>query len=230
MYLVSISTRKILLSIVILFILLSIILSPREANRDANAPVNYPWNITVNSSGQTQVMGITLGESSWVEVNQLLNKYGSLAVFDDGNNVLALEGFFGDVTIAGITGRLILRLDAPQELLQELMEGARKREAQQSGAIRYTIDHGQRRDIVDLKVKSLTYIPVVDLDEELIRHRFGDPERIIVMPDGLRHFLYSAKGLDIIVDAHGKEVLQYVLPEDIQGIIQPLIDKGGTDE
>ncbi len=151
-------------------------------------------------------------------------------MFDDGGGNLSLEGFLGDITLSGITGRVIIGLEADSQLLMKLQQGARKQETQKSGAIRYTIDHNQRRDIVDLKVKSLTYIPRIDLDEELIRQRFDDPERIIVMPNGLRHFIYPQKGLDIIVDNDGKEVLQYVVPAQMPDVIEPLRAKGGKDE
>jgi hypothetical protein len=216
------------LLIVLLFIF-AVVFTP-STDQETPGSHFYPWNIEVDSHGYTQVFGVTIGQSTWLDVNKHFNKYGKLAVFDDGKGQLSLEGFLGDITVSGITGRMILALEADQELLQKLMQGARKQEAQKSGAIRYTIDHGQRRDIVDLPVISLTFIPVVDLEPELIKQRFGEPDRIISMPFGVRHFIYLHKGLDIIVDNSGKEVLQYVIPAKIDNLIPPLFDKGGKDE
>lgn len=229
MYLISLSSRWLVVSIIALFVILAIVFTP-STDQDNSGIHYYPWNIEVDAQGHTQVFGVTIGQSTWLEVNKHFNKYGKLAVFDDGQGQLTLEGFLGDITVSGITGRMIFRLQAEQVLLQQLMQGARKQEAQKSGAIRYTIDHGQRRDIVDLRVTSLTFIPVVDLQPELIVHRFGQPDQIISMPSGVRHFVYLYKGLDIIVDNSGKEVLQYVMPAEINNIIRPLYDKGGKDE
>lgn len=229
MYLINISSRWIIIFAIILFISFAILLTP-SVKKQAPIERMYPWNIQVDNEGLTQVFGVTVGKSTWLEVNKHFNKYGKLAVFDDGNGRLSLEGFLGDITVSGITGRIILKLEADQELLKQLMQGARKHSAQKSGAIRYTIDHGQRRDIINLPVISLTFIPVVDLDPELIKQRFGQPDRIITMPSGVQHFIYRHTGLDIILDNNGKEVLQYIVPADIQSIIRPLIDKGGRDE
>jgi hypothetical protein len=38
----------------------------------------------------------------------------------------------------------------------------------------------------------------------------------------VEHFLYPAKGLDLILDRKGKEVLQYVAPRDFARLREPL--------
>ncbi len=68
---------------------------------------------------------------------------------------------------------------------------------------------------------SLTFIPSVNLDEEVILTRFGEPEKRVAL-SGVTHFLYPAKGLDIALHADLKEVLQYVKPEAFQQLVEPL--------
>ena len=40
--------------------------------------------------------------------------------------------------------------------------------------------------------------------------------------EALEHFLYPDKGLDLVLDSKGKEVLQYVAPADFARLRAPL--------
>ena len=60
------------------------------------------------------------------------------------------------------------------------------------------------------------------LDEATLIERFGTPgERLPVSSERV-HLLYADKGLDIVVDAQGKELLQYVPPRDFARLREPL--------
>jgi hypothetical protein len=52
--------------------------------------------------------------------------------------------------------------------------------------------------------------------------RFGAPAERIRQGETLEHFLYPARGLDIVLDSKGKEVLQYVAPADFARLRAPL--------
>ena len=74
---------------------------------------------------------------------------------------------------------------------------------------------------LDEVVVGLTFIPAVNLDEEVIVARFGEPEKRIQLT-GVKHYLYPLKGLDISLHENSKEVLQYVKPEDFLQLVEPL--------
>lgn len=59
----------------------------------------------------------------------------------------------------------------------------------------------------------MTFIPSINLDEEVIRTRFGEPDQRTEL-EGVVHFLYPEKGLDVVIIEEGKEVIQYVVPRD----------------
>ena len=75
--------------------------------------------------------------------------------------------------------------------------------------------------MLDEVITGLTFIPAVNLDEEVILARFGEPEERIEL-GAVTHFLYSLKGLDVALHKDSKEVMQYVSPADFGQLIQPL--------
>ena len=70
-------------------------------------------------------------------------------------------------------------------------------------------------------ITGITFIPAVDLDEEVVLSRFGEPEKQ-VESDGAVHYLYPEKGLDIALHKDLKDVLQYVSPHAFQQLTAPL--------
>ena len=63
-------------------------------------------------------------------------------------------------------------------------------------------------------VKVINFLPSFNLDEEIVQARFDTPAEIIQVDAQQQHWLYPDKGLDIILNTDGKEVLQYLPPGD----------------
>jgi hypothetical protein len=55
-------------------------------------------------------------------------------------------------------------------------------------------------------------MPSLDLDEAIAQDRFGTPVEIIQVNEQQKHLLYPDKGLDLILNADSKELLQYLQP------------------
>jgi len=68
----------------------------------------------------------------------------------------------------------------------------------------------------------MTFIPTVNIDEASAIKRFGPATEIIRTSEQVAHLLYPDKGLDIIINEDGKEVLQYVAPRDFERLRKPL--------
>lgn len=183
----------------------------------------YPWQITVLPDGRTKIFGVVLGETTLSEINQLLRSRAQVALFESKNG-LALEAYYKSVTKGGLTGSYVFTLDAPVELMEKIKAESVKKERTEMNNIRYDLDMPATDNAKTLVVKNLNYIPAVQLDDDLIVKRFGEPAQKVKLDDKQVgwHYLYPDKGLDLIYREEGKEVLQYVLPKDFNALIAPL--------
>ena len=135
---------------------------------------------------------------------------------------MSAEGFFSEFTSGGLSGRIIVALSLPQEQLRLMAGRAAKHEPTETGSIKLRPHWQDQATLSASVIRSLTYIPYVDLDDEVIRSRFGDPERTLRVDDQRVHYLYPQKGLDLLLDQKGKEVVQYVDPAQFAALIAPL--------
>ena len=185
----------------------------------------YPWQITVQSNGKTRVFGITLDQSTLLDASKTLGFNYELGLFETDNQPLSLEAYFNEVTLGGISGKFILTLKASQTELTALREQAIKRKVLKSGARRYTLTQAEKMRLVEKTISSLAYIPYINLDDEIIKRRFGEPTERIVIDQEHQHLLFPEQGLDLLLDKKGKELLQYVIPADFDKLRQPLLDR-----
>ena len=65
-----------------------------------------------------------------------------------------------------------------------------------------------------LPVRGITFSPSLDLDADIIQSRFGTPESVVEINTQQAHWLYPDRGLDVVLDAKGKELLQYLAPRE----------------
>jgi hypothetical protein len=144
-------------------------------------------------------------------------------LFENPDGSVSLEVFFNEVTMGGLSGKFILTLQATDSQLKAFKQRAIKRKPMESGALRYRLAETDRRKLLEMPVSAISYIPYIDLDNELVRQRFGTPDEIIAITDDKLHLLYPAKGLDLLLDEGGKELLQYVAPRDFSRLKRPLL-------
>lgn len=185
----------------------------------------YPWQITVLADGKSRVFGITLNQSRLVDATDVLGSNYELGLFETNNQPLSLEAYFSEVTLGGISGKFILTLQATQAELVAMRNQAVKRKVLESGARRYTVTYTDKIRLAEKTITSLAYIPYINLDEDIIKHRFGEPAERVVVDQKRQHLLYPEKGLDLLLDQEGKELLQYVVPAEFGKLRQPLLNK-----
>lgn len=185
----------------------------------------YPWQITVQADGKSRVFGITLNQSRLLDATDVLGSNYELGLFETDNHPLSLEAYFREVTLGGISGKFILTLQATQAELVALRNQAVKRKVLESGARRYTVTYADKIRLAEKTITSLAYIPYINLDEVIIKRRFGEPAERIVIDQKRQHLLYPEKGLDLLLDQEGKELLQYVVPAEFGKLRQPLLNK-----
>ncbi|MGD8524762.1 MAG: hypothetical protein PVJ63_00835 [Thioalkalispiraceae bacterium] len=206
-------------------LLIMLLVSVLWACSERRPPVGeqvYPWQIEINDRGNSQVFGIELDASSLRNAAQILGKRYELGLFENDEEKLSLEAYFGEVTLGGLSGKIIVLLEAEQSLLASFRQNSVKRKRQDSGGIKYLLSYPDQQKAQQLVVAGLSYVPYVQLEKAIIIKRFGEPDQVVSSADKLNHYLYPAKGLDLIQDDEGKELLQYVSPRNMRRLLEPL--------
>jgi len=168
-----------------------------------------PWQIDKLPDGDTRVFGITLGRTTLGEAIELLGDDLDLAIIAAPHETGALEAYYSRYSAGPITGKLILM----QEISPETLLTLRKRAFKDGGTRKYHLHPDDLPLAYRTPVKVITFLPSLNLDEEIIQARFGIPAEIIQVYSQ-QHLLYPDKGLDLIFDTDNKEVLQYLSPNE----------------
>ena len=97
------------------------------------------------------------------------------------------------------------------------------------GRHKVTLSPADIQSLQQATFSSLSYIPRHNLDEAVVKRRFGEPaERITESNGKVVHWLYPDKGLDVALDPDAKEVLQYVRPAQFEMVRRPLLEEAAT--
>lgn len=186
--------------------------------------IGLPWQINILDDASTEVFGLNVGHSRLADAVEKLGSDMELAIVTatDKDEVGSLEMYYGHYRAGLLSGKLVLQTDVDEQAIKRWRENALRSEYMASGlAKKYTLSAEDVAQVLDEVIVSLTFIPAVNLDEEVILARFGEPDARVEL-DGVTHFLYPAKGLDIALHEDSKEVLQYVKPVDFQQLVAPL--------
>ncbi len=176
---------------------------------------NLPWQIEILPTGESRVFNITPGKTTLLEAKRTLDKKADFSLFKSPDGSYALEGYYGTIKLGVFDAKLIAEVEATQEQLKQLAEHAANLRAQPSGAWKADLRDEDYLTIQNWPIRSLTYIPTaVQLDAELLQKRFGEPAERKPIDEGREYLLYPDKGLAIVLDAKGREILQYVAPSD----------------
>lgn len=185
-----------------------------------------PWKIEHPTPGTTRVFGVTLGRTTVAEAESLFKETAEISMFKSDDSKLVVEAFFEEVNLNGLKAKVVLTLEVPSHVLPQIFERGIRMNSTTSGK-RITLspdDLGRARKSV---IGSLTYLPVVQLDEAVLIKRFGNPaQRIRETKSGAIHWLYPQHGLDITIAAGEKPVLQYLSPTRFELLRGPLLAQG----
>ena len=190
-------------------------------NKSENTDVvtGLPWQLDVMPDGSTQVFGLHLGVSRLSDVLVLLgNDDVDLAIIAATDEVGSLEMYYGHYRAGVIAGKLVVQTSASEQNIKHWRENAVKFDYMPSGqAKKFSLSEDDLKLALNEVVTGLTFIPVLNLDEEIILSRFGEPARRVQF-EGVMHYLYPEKGLDVALFEEAKEVIQYVVPADFKFI------------
>jgi len=200
---------KYLIALLIIVVATSSLVLLRSKPSDNNTPVTgLPWQIDIQPDGNAQVFGITLGLTTLAETMEQHGDDLKLAIIAAPQETGSLEAYYSRYSAGPITGKLLLVLDvAPQELAS-----LRQRAFQEGGMRRYRLHPDDLPVAYRAPVSAINFLPSISLDEEIAQSRFGTPAEIVQVTTQQKHWLYPDKGLEVILDAAGKDVLQYLQP------------------
>jgi len=192
----------------------------KQAGVDPNS--NLPWQITVDGQGGSSVFGLQPGVSTLGDVRQKLGNEIEVAIIAEPNEVGLLEGYYGQVPLGFVLAKMIVTVDVPDEAISAMRERAVKAKHMESTTRRITLHPDDLAAADRLPVRAISVIPTVNLDEATVMQRFGEPGERLVVSEKRTHLLYPKFGLDVVVDKDGKELLQYVAPQQFARLREPL--------
>jgi hypothetical protein len=182
-----------------------------------------PWQIELLPDGTSKVFGVTLGQSTLGEARERLGDDMELAIIVVAADDHGLEMFYSHYTAGVFSGKLIVAADIGPDTLEQLLDRAVKAEYLESGARKFHVNPDDLPVAYQAAVKSITFIPGIALDEQTALKHFGTPAETIRRSDQVAHLLYPGKGLDLIINKDGKDVLQYVAPRNFAELRDPLL-------
>jgi hypothetical protein len=181
-----------------------------------------PWQIELLPEGTSRVFGITLAQSTLGEARELLGDDMELAAIVVAPDDSGLEMFYSHYTAGVFSGKLILAADVAPDTLKQWLDRAVSAEYLESGARKFHLNADDRLLAYQATVKNITFIPAIALDEQTALKHFGTPAETIRRSEQEIHLLYPEKGLDLTINKHGKDVLQYVAPRGFAQLRDPL--------
>ncbi len=193
-----------------------------DQSENADTLTGLPWQIEILPDGSTQVFALHIGVSRLADAYKMLGSDMELAIVAASDELGNLEMYYGHYQAGLLSGKLVLQTSASEHDLKVWRDNAAKSEYMASGlAKKYTLSENYLSQVLDEVITAITFIPAVNLDEEVILARFGEPDNRIEL-DGVTHFLYATKGLDVALHDDSKEVIQYISPASFQQLLQPL--------
>lgn len=176
---------------------------------------NLPWQITVVDADTLHVLDMDIGKATLGDAVNILKSEYELAWFDNPDQSISLEAYFLRVSMSGLSAKVILELDPEGLELDYLKKNSGKPQILTSRAIKYPLDD-LARTLSNRLIRSLTYVPKINVEQEMLKRRFGQAEETMSLDEYTQFWLYPQKGLVITVNTKGKEAFQYVPVSDFE--------------
>lgn len=215
------------IAIAIIVLALAILVGPAVWQFSRHTPqavptTGLPWQIETLPGGESKVFDLTLGHSTLADARKRFGDDMPLAVVAEPNESGNVEGYYENVTAGFVAGRLIVTADLPPAVIDAMRERSPKTEYMQSTTRKARLADSDFAAALAAPIRALSFIPAAQLDEDIVIQRFGQPTERIRVNEHVEHLLYPARGLDLVLDSKGKELLQYVAPARFEALRAPL--------
>lgn len=184
-----------------------------------------PWQVEPLDDGSSRVFGLTLGRDTLGQARDTLGPDMELAVVVKGKETGTLEMYYSRFSAGVLSGRLILTGDVDDATLMQLRERSGAPRYLDSGARKYHLQPDDLPLAYRAPLQGVTFVPVASIDAETAHKRFGEPAESLRLDEDSVHLLYPRLGLDLMIDAGHRDVLQYVAPRDFARLREPLLQQ-----
>ena len=188
---------------------------------DPNA--NLPWQIELDGQGGSRVFGLQPGLSTLGDARRQFGGDNEVAIVAAPGEVGTVESYWAQVPLGFVLARVIVTVDANAGQVTAMRERALKAQHMESTTRKITLHPDDLAAIDTMPIRAVSIIPSVSLDEAMVVQRFGQPQERLKVSETRVHLLYPDRGLDVIVDTDGKELLQYVAPRSFALLRAPLV-------
>ena len=209
------------LSLIVAAIVLPLLFVPAP-DELARQQARLPWNVEALPDGNSRVLGLTLNRTTLAEAKAAYGPDMEVAIVAEPDETGTLEAYVASARLGFVTGKLVMILAADNDQIEGMRRRAVKTEYMQSTTRRSSLHAADLQAAMQLMVTAINFVPSVNLDEATVIERFGPPDSRVAVNSQQTHLLYPDKGLDIVLDSEGKEVLQYVAPRDFERLRAPL--------
>lgn len=187
---------------------------------------NLPWQIELDGQGGSRVFGLQPGISTLGALRQKLGNEIEVAIIAEPGEIGMVEGYYAQVALGFVLAKVIATVDIENEAISAMRDRALKAKHMESTTRRITLHPDDLAAMDALPIRAISVIPTVNLDEATVVQRFGPPGERLAISEKRVHLLYPDKGLDVLVDGDGKELLQYVAPRQFALLRDPLKASG----
>lgn len=181
-----------------------------------------PWNIQVLSADRVKVLGLEIGQTSLADAHKIWDSEFNLGLFVKKGELKSLVAFFDSVRISGLSSKIFVEMDMTGQPWQDWVARYAQAKAMPDQEVRYSLSAEDYRVATQLPVILVTYVPAVNLDEDVAKQRFGQDYELLNVSKTIDYWLYPAKGLAIRMDKEGKELLRYAPPARFESIRQSI--------
>lgn len=207
---------------IVALLALPLLSPPGDTYRQVTPAEGLPWQIERLPGGETRVFGLTPTRSTLADARARLGQDVEVAMIVSPGGSGSVEAFFQTVSAGFVTGKMVLTLETSLEQREAMLQRARKIKYMESTTRRVDLAAEDQAALALAPIVAIGFIPAANLDEQTILQRFGPPAERIRATEYTEHFLYPENGLDVVLDAKGKELLQYVAPRDFARLRMPL--------
>ena len=192
------------------------LLSPSISQSDK---FSRPWEVVVHKDKTITIFKVRLTKTTLAEVESIFGNKYQLAYIESLDKKRAVEIFYPDVKLSGITGKLTL--SAQTDYVHPDIGVELKTTRMDNGNLFLGLQ--ELGAFANLPVKSVAFVPGKNLSEKIILDTFGSNYIKMFEPySDVEHYLFKDIGVDVVVNPLGKDAIQYVTLNDFQKIIDPL--------
>lgn len=180
---------------------------PERENVDET---RLPWNSQFDTQGNLHALGLVLNKDTPTSAKVYFGEDIEVKLFSkkDETNKTA-EVYFPSIHIGTIRGGLALSVAIDEAELNTMYDRGTQTTVTKVGNRQVSPLPSDIEALLSKPIKHITLVPKKNLPSRALEMRFGKPARIEKQSDGLEHWFYPEKGLEVLLDAEGPDALQY---------------------